>query len=93
MGTEKGFHSSEGEDNEDAETSYNLFRRKELLDHAERLYHDEIIRARDDRGWTFREIAEVVDQAPSWVFKLYHRRKLARGGSKAYPKGPPRSAT
>ena len=91
MGTEKGFNSSECED--DDVVASDLITAKELLERAERNYHDEIIGARDRYGWTFKQIADVVDQAPSWVFKLYHRRKLARGGSKAYPKGPPRSAT
>ena len=93
MGTEKGFKSNQSEDDEDTEMAYNLLPRKELADKAEKEYHDAIIAARDERGWTFKEIGEVTDTASSWIFKLYHRRQLARGGSKAYPKGPPRSAS
>jgi hypothetical protein len=92
MDTKKGFKATD-EDDEDAEVAYNLVQRKAIVEQAERNYHDAIIRAKDESGWTFKEIGEVLGIAGSWVYKLYHRRKYATGGRKAYPKGPPRSVS
>lgn len=44
---------------------------------AENTYHDQIVQAKDEGGWTFREIGEVLGIAHSWTYKLYKRRKVA----------------
>lgn len=87
MGTEKDFRPSE--DEEEAE---GLLASQEEALRAEERFHDAIIKAKDEWGGNFRQIGELLGIAPSWVYKLYHRRRYARGGSKAYPKGPPKSA-
>ena len=91
MGTKKSFRPTE-EEQAAYEVATALRTNQRLADLAEKRYHDAIISAKDEAGWTFREIGEVLEQAPSWVYKLYHRRRYARGGRNAYPKGPPKSA-
>ena len=92
MGTEKNFGPTE-EKQASYEVATALRTNQRLADLAEKRYHNAIISAKDESGWTFREIGEALGVAPSWVYKLYHRRKYATGGRKAYPKGPPRSVS
>lgn len=42
---------------------------------AEQRFHRTIVRAKDDAGFTFREISSVTGIAHSWIYKLYKREK------------------
>lgn len=73
MGTDKNLQAEYEDDAE--EMARQLRRDQDAVRVAEREFHTTIVRAKDEVGFTFREIGEVTEIAHSWVHKIYRRRK------------------